>query len=100
MAGNKIADDEVLTGAVGSKYETVEKEIGIYYLEKVEGDATGEFGETDKEVTYIYELSGQGGEDLPPQTGFEGNIMTTLVTKMSLVLAVYLALVLRKRYVM
>lgn len=93
--GNPLADDIILSGAVGSEYTTEALEIEGYTLKNVIGNTTGTYIDGVIEVTYIYEFtSGIGGgepiepvepsipnvpeEILPPQTG----IMDILSSKM------------------
>ena len=53
--GNEIAKKEIEEGKIGAPYETKQKEIENYELEKVTGDETkGTLGENEKEVIYHY----------------------------------------------
>ncbi|MBQ3408448.1 MAG: Cna B-type domain-containing protein [Clostridia bacterium] len=49
-----IADDTVLTGKPGQKYETTAKDIKFYVLDSSEGEIKGEFSEEVKHVYYKY----------------------------------------------
>ena len=54
---NKVlADEEKITGRVGTTYETVQKEIVGYDFVRAEGNTTGEITEETIEVIYYYEL--------------------------------------------
>ena len=80
--------DEILTGKIGTSFTTKYREvknynfIGIYKgnilensnLEKLEGtNITGEFDFEEQEYTYVYEAP-RGGDEVPPQTGFDGSL--------------------------
>ena len=80
--------DEILTGKIGTSFTTKYREvknysfIGIYNgnilessnLEKLEGtNITGEFDFEEQEYTYVYEAP-RGGDEVPPQTGFDGSL--------------------------
>ncbi|MCF6515605.1 hypothetical protein GSH19_05490 [Lactobacillus sp. S2-2] len=71
--GNKISEDEQLTGKIGSDYETHSKNIPGYYLERVEGNEKGKFTAEDIDVTYRYNIihdnNGGNGND----NGSNGN---------------------------
>ena len=67
--GTKLTDSIILTGLVGTTYETVKKEFDKYSFIEVIGEVEGSFTNEDKEVTYVYDLT-----ILPPQTGIETNI--------------------------
>ena len=81
-------DDVTLTGKIGTEFTTKYREvkdytfIGIYEgniinnseITKLEGTTvTDKFDFETKEYTYVYEAP-KGGDELPPQTGFDGNI--------------------------
>ncbi|WP_099224069.1 MucBP domain-containing protein [Listeria costaricensis] len=53
--GQTLAPDEVLTGAVGTDYQTTVKEIEGYALSSVDGEAQGTFAAKNTTVTYTYE---------------------------------------------
>ncbi len=85
---NVLAEEEVITGAVGETYETTAKEFEGYYLDRVEGYETGEFIAGTVYVTYIYAVEGIGDVDdsetpseeepiEPPHTGVEQNNNTS-----------------------
>ena len=79
--GNTLAEDETLEGLVGMPYTTYEKEIGTYYVEEIKGLTEGKYTVEDQEVTYVYDLSGTGGDDIiPPQTGYEIGYINNIVT--------------------
>jgi len=53
--GNEIFDKVVFTGKSGESYKTIQRSIEGYTFEKTTGAPTsGFFGDTDKEVTYVY----------------------------------------------
>ncbi|GGE73588.1 MucBP domain-containing protein [Priestia taiwanensis] len=52
---NKLTEDVVLTGDVGSPYKTEQKEFDGYEFVKVEGPPEGTFIDGEIVVTYIYE---------------------------------------------
>ncbi len=81
-------DDVTLTGKIGTEFTTKYREvkdytfIGLYEgniinnseIAKLEGTTiTDKFDFETKEYTYVYEAP-KGGDELPPQTGFDGNI--------------------------
>lgn len=54
--GNKIAEDDILSGPIGEKYETKRKDIlGYFALEKDPEHKTGTFENKDITVTYVYQ---------------------------------------------
>ena len=58
--GNKLAEENILTGKVGENYKTERKEIEKYKFVKVEGAEEGKFVKGEIEVIYKYEkLSGK-----------------------------------------
>lgn len=52
--GEKIAEDTVLSGEIGTSYETKPEEIEGYIFSKVEGEETGIYTEVNQTITYIY----------------------------------------------
>ena len=52
--GNKLVEDELITGKVADTYKTEQKEIPNYDFVRVEGQTEGELVEDTIEVTYIY----------------------------------------------
>lgn len=65
--GNKLADEEVITGVVGEDYETSAKEFEDYYLLRVEGYETGEIIASAIYVTYVYVPYGIGDVEDPEE---------------------------------
>ena len=63
--GNKLDNDETITGNVGDKYTTSEKEIEGYVLVKTPTNAKGTYTEDDITVTYVYKEKG----DTPTKKG-------------------------------
>lgn len=59
----KLADSIVISGLVGSRYETIKKEFGKYSFVEVIGEVSGNIKEEITEVTYVYDLT-----ELPPHT--------------------------------
>lgn len=56
IEGNKIAEDDILSGAIGERYETKRKNIlGYIALEKDPQYKTGNFENEDITVTYVYQ---------------------------------------------
>ena len=53
-AGKALADSITLTGEVGGKYTSEQKEIAGYTFKEVRGNATGTFTAQPQEVTYVY----------------------------------------------
>lgn len=53
-AGKAIADTITLTGEVGGKYTSEQKEIAGYTFKEVQGNAAGTFTAQPQEVTYVY----------------------------------------------
>ena len=99
--------DEILTGKIGTSFTTKYREvknynfIGIYNgnilessnLEKLEGtNITGEFDFEEQEYTYVYEAP-RGGDEVPPQTGFDGSL-----SYLSYILLVAVIYVLKKYF--
>ena len=52
--GNKLVEDELITGKVADQYQTEQKDIPNYDFVRVEGQTEGELVEGTIEVTYIY----------------------------------------------
>ncbi|MGY3779158.1 MucBP domain-containing protein [Isobaculum melis] len=52
--GQKLAEDIVLDGNVGERYETEQLTFNHYDFKEVEGSISGEFIDKEQEVTYIY----------------------------------------------
>ena len=52
--GNKLVEDELITGKVADQYQTEQKDILNYDFVRVEGQTEGELVEGTIEVTYIY----------------------------------------------
>ena len=52
--GNKLTEDEVISGKVADSYKTEQKEIPNYDFVRVEGQTEGELVVDTIEVTYIY----------------------------------------------
>lgn len=65
--GNKLADEEEITGVVGKDYETSAKEFEDYYLLRVEGYETGEIIASTIYVTYVYVPYGIGDVEDPEE---------------------------------
>ena len=53
-SGNKLTEDDVITGKVSDPYKTEQKDIPNYDFVRVEGQTEGELIEGTIEVTYIY----------------------------------------------
>ncbi|HAA6134952.1 TPA_asm: cell surface protein [Listeria monocytogenes] len=53
--GNELATSETISGKSGENYQTTEKIITNYKLKEIEGQASGQFGDSDTTVTYVYE---------------------------------------------
>ena len=52
--GNKLTEDDIITGKVSDPYKTEQKDIPNYDFVRVEGQTEGELIEGTIEVTYIY----------------------------------------------
>ena len=96
--GKALTDNTVLEGKVGTNYQTEEKDFNEYVLKETKGDTKGTFSKEEKEVTYVYEMVGIGGDDLdnkevPPQTGLGIDAAPYVITIMSC-----LGLVISKKY--
>ena len=53
-SGEEIATRETITGYIGDKYETVQKDIENYDFVRAEGETSGELTSDKKEVVYVY----------------------------------------------
>ncbi|HBM3499273.1 TPA: MucBP domain-containing protein, partial [Listeria innocua] len=53
--GDELAPSETISGKSGENYQTTEKTITNYTLKEIEGQASGQFGDSDTTVTYVYE---------------------------------------------
>ncbi|HBM3485348.1 TPA: MucBP domain-containing protein [Listeria innocua] len=53
--GVELAPSETISGKSGENYQTTEKTITNYKLKEIEGQASGQFGDSDTTVTYVYE---------------------------------------------
>ena len=78
--GNKLTEEIITEGKVGTKYTTEKKNFEGYTFITVEGNPTGEYAYETTYVTYYYDKNtGTGNvEILPPQTGFNGSNITTI----------------------
>jgi len=66
-AGNQLAPDETLTtGLVGENYSTAAVTIPGYTLTATPDNATGQYGDTAIEVTYVYAQNDGGTQVKPP----------------------------------
>ena len=63
--GNKLADSDTMTGNIGDKYTTSEKEIEGYVLVNTPANAEGTYTEDDITVYYVYQKEG----DTPVKKG-------------------------------
>ncbi|CAM3127203.1 MucBP domain-containing protein [Enterococcus faecalis] len=52
--GVKIAEDTILSGAIGEPYQASPQEIEGYTFSKVEGEETGTYTEENQTITYTY----------------------------------------------
>ncbi|MFC6206572.1 MucBP domain-containing protein [Levilactobacillus tongjiangensis] len=68
--GQQLATDKVLTGDTGTPYQTAPLTLSGYTLTATPTNATGTFGTTDLEVTYIYRAN---KTDETGSTGDTGN---------------------------
>ncbi|MGN1357860.1 MAG: MucBP domain-containing protein, partial [Bacilli bacterium] len=66
--GEVLDESVIMSGLVGTEYETSKKAFDKYYLKEVIGEETGVYTSEMTEVTYVYSLI-----PLPPQTGYVGN---------------------------
>lgn len=90
---SKLDEDVEISGIVGDKYTTTEKEFEDYELVEVIGSKEGNFENEELEITYVYEFIGGIGngddpidnpinEDINPKTGdnIEYYLLTTLIS--------------------
>ncbi len=59
--GTSLAKDTILTGVVGTTYQTESKDIPGYTLKKVDGHESGVYTTDPETVTYIYEKISNDG---------------------------------------
>ena len=78
--GNKLTEEITNIGEVGENYITEKKNFEGYTFITVVGEPTGTYTNGVIYVTYYYDKNtGTGNiEVLPPQTGFNGNNITTI----------------------
>ncbi|WP_439443344.1 MucBP domain-containing protein [Listeria aquatica] len=70
--GQKLAEDDQLTGLYGDPYETDPKTIKGYVVKEVPANAEGTFGGTEQDVTYVYEKA-TGGDITVNYQDTDGN---------------------------
>ncbi|WP_367295980.1 MucBP domain-containing protein [Levilactobacillus yonginensis] len=68
--GQQLAADKVLTGDTGTPYQTAALNLSGYTLTTTPANASGTFGKTDSEVTYVYRAN---KTDETGNTGDTGN---------------------------
>jgi hypothetical protein len=68
---NKLTDEIISNGEVGTRYETEKKNFEGYTFIIVEGPTSGEYDFDTIYVTYYYDNNTGTGDIMPPQTGFE-----------------------------
>ena len=66
--GEVLDESVIMSGLVGTEYETSKRAFDKYYLKEVIGKENGVYTSEMTEVTYVYSLI-----PLPPQTGYVGN---------------------------
>ena len=54
VSGHPISNNLIKSGTVGEEYKTEQLTIEEYTFKEVQGEATGKFEESPKEVTYVY----------------------------------------------
>ncbi|MFW8052730.1 MucBP domain-containing protein [Vagococcus fluvialis] len=54
--GNKLSEDVVLNGKIGSKYVAQAKEIYGYTLEQASSEITGKFTDREQVIVFVYKL--------------------------------------------
>ncbi|MEE9727992.1 MucBP domain-containing protein [Listeria seeligeri] len=86
-SGNDLARSTIMTGEIGTSYQTESKVIDGYTLKKVEGEESGEFSTDSTTVTYIYEKTTPSTDngiinDKDIDTNVTGNKMTPSSNKM------------------
>lgn len=94
----ELLDSKIITGQVGTDYETTSETIEGYELIKTIGNENGKYAEEDITVTYVYQyVMGEGGDDTPdiPYTGIESNNIAIYSTIGTFLLGA-LALILKK----
>lgn len=67
-AGKALRGTITLTGKVGEAYRTKQLSFSGYTFLRVDGKATGEFGKTPAQVTYVYEAKPTVPPTTPPVT--------------------------------
>ncbi|WP_157456618.1 MucBP domain-containing protein [Carnobacterium maltaromaticum] len=53
-SGNSIHPDILLTGTIGERFTSEQKEIEGYLFNKVIGEPTGDFTNQPQTITYLY----------------------------------------------
>jgi uncharacterized repeat protein (TIGR02543 family) len=89
--GKSLADDILLEGKIGKEFEAKEKDFEMYVLKETKGEVKGKFSKDNKEVIFVYEEVGVGGDDIidntpevvPPQTGISYDIAPCIITIIS-----------------
>lgn len=65
-AGQSIAKDKGLTGAIGDKYQTEQLAIDGYTFKSVTGQSTGKYTKMPQTVTYVYTKKNKQPDDKVP----------------------------------
>ncbi|EGO2845712.1 MucBP domain-containing protein, partial [Enterococcus faecalis] len=78
--GQELAVTEILTGAIGEKYETQAKEIPGYTLKKQPVNATGVYVEETQIVTYVYQKIPDYYVTVPKSVDFTDSQMSSDVS--------------------
>jgi len=85
-AGKSLQADTVLTGQVGSSYQVTAPTLSGYRYQSTQGNATGTYGETPIEVTFIYDQAhstvtvhyqDEAGQTLQADTVLTGQVGST-----------------------
>ncbi|EAC6873501.1 LPXTG cell wall anchor domain-containing protein [Listeria monocytogenes] len=77
--GNELATSETISGKSGENYQTIEKTITNYKLKEIEGQASGQFSDSDATVTYVYEKA-DGAPVTVKYVDGDGNELATSAT--------------------
>ncbi|HEM1147359.1 TPA: MucBP domain-containing protein, partial [Listeria monocytogenes] len=74
--GDELAPSETISGKSGENYQTIEKTITNYTLKEIEGQPSGQFGDSDATVTYVYEKA-DGAPVIVKYVDADGNELAT-----------------------
>ena len=87
--GNSLADDVILTGPVGTTYESTATTIEGWILKETPTNATGIFTENSQEVVYVYNVDEATDVGILPTTGIGQNYLGGLLVVVGLTVSVF-----------